>query len=205
MQMLKEDLFEKVRIVLDNNPSATQPILKHALAGRWEEVLQKAARFWARAGSEGSSKRDDLQAPLQDLHLDIHQTIDAEVCAWTIPVAKAGLADVNCLLLCTMTKCSSIEAILLPRPWVTSSCPHRQNLLCRCESSGTRLKLQRTSGSRPCSEFSTGSSSASLAAWRPLLGTYWTCSWSLLLCIWTRHLLSNSMQTCKNSSVQVAF
>lgn len=80
MQALKEDLFEKVKIVLDSTPaSGARPALREALAGRWHAAFDKAARFWARAASQGSSARDELTLPLQDLHNDIHATIDAEV------------------------------------------------------------------------------------------------------------------------------
>jgi hypothetical protein len=80
MQALKEDLFEKVSMVLDSTVPTGESGLGQVLAGRWNGVLEKAARFWARAGSSGSSTRDDLQLPLQDLHRDIHESIDAEVC-----------------------------------------------------------------------------------------------------------------------------
>ncbi len=84
MQALKEDLFEKVKIVLDSTPSSgARPALRDALAGRWHAAFDKAARFWARAAAQGSAARDELTLPLHDLHNDIHATIDAEVC--TVP------------------------------------------------------------------------------------------------------------------------
>ncbi|CAL8468472.1 g8012 [Coccomyxa elongata] len=80
MQALKEDLFEKVKIVLDSTPSSgARPALRDALAGRWHAAFDEAARFWARAAAQGSAARDELTLPLHDLHNDIHATIDAEV------------------------------------------------------------------------------------------------------------------------------
>lgn len=81
MQHLKEDLFEKVSAVLespDKRPNGQAP-LRAALAGRWQAALDKGARFWARHRDSSSAGQAELQAPLQDLHKDIHATIDAEV------------------------------------------------------------------------------------------------------------------------------
>ena len=81
MQHLKEDLFEKVAAVLESSEDCPngQAALRAALAGRWKAALDKTARFWARQRDSASAAPEELQGRLQDLHEDIHATIDAEV------------------------------------------------------------------------------------------------------------------------------
>ena len=81
MQHLKEDLFEKVAAVLESSEDRPngQAALRAALAGRWKAALDKTARFWARQRDSASAPPEELQGRLQDLHEDIHATIDAEV------------------------------------------------------------------------------------------------------------------------------
>lgn len=51
----------------------------------------RAKRFWEKAGSAGGSAlREDLVQPLQDLHHDIHATIDAEVLVFFVPLCTAS-------------------------------------------------------------------------------------------------------------------